>query len=1062
MLPQNQVCGQGVSQAEVKTFRALGQLSRDEAAKGRPACITAIVVCADADWGQLFIQDDTEARYFSPKAFNANLEAGQKVEITGKTTFADGYPFLTNLTLKVLGKGPLPKAPGRELAQLINGLGQWIETRGRVRIADTTSGRLTLVLEDKGQTALVFVMGPLVPAFAYKGLVGCKVSLRGINTSKVIQGRLEPASLTSPALDELKVIEPRGNDPWQAPVVSIDSLLSRELGPWTNEPVHINGIVANYRPSNYLEVKDATGNIQARVLHLGGIKLNGRVDLWGFLVITPDGPILRDAFFELGATQGRRLPDADSHGSSALMGAKVLTKVSDIIKLDAPAAAQRMPARLRGVITYADPEWRSVFFQDQTGAIYVECGQSDVRSGQYVELQGQTDPGGFAPQLLNGTVKILGTTNLPAPANSDLEDLANGRLDAHWVQLEGIVRRVSQEWGHLMLTLMMPAGRFKVLVPNFNNQRVPVELIDARVSVQGACGLELNTRGQLSGIVLHTPSLEQIHILDSVPADPFAGRPIPIGMVSTFDPRHLSGRRVKVAGTVTFLDQNGEFFVQDNSGGIHVALQQAKTLRAGEAVEVLGFPAVGDFAPYLEEAAVRVITNGVRLPAPKTLTAEAIMSHGTNDGQLVQVEAQLVQRVPRAARPKLVLQDGSIIFNATLKETLASQKLFDMRPGSVLRLAGICIIQGAENHEPASFRLLVPSGRDIKLIREPSWWTARHTFMVAGSLSIAVMGSLAWVRSLRRQVRLQTEVIRQKLEERNQFAASLEREKAELAATQKRLVETSRQAGMAEVATSVLHNVGNVLNSINVSASVMAKGLKESKIASLKKLAGLISENRTNLAGFFSGKGKGKEVPAYLEQLAAHLADEQQTLRKELDLMERNVDHIKEIVAMQQNYAKVSGVVEPHHVKDLIEDALRMNEGAFERHEVQLIREIDPALPVLNVDKHKVLQILINLLRNAKYACDESGRGDKQLMLRAANGNGTIKISVIDNGVGIPPENLTRIFNHGFTTRKNGHGFGLHSGALAAKEMGGRLFAQSDGVGKGATFTLELPITNQN
>jgi signal transduction histidine kinase len=109
------------------------------------------------------------------------------------------------------------------------------------------------------------------------------------------------------------------------------------------------------------------------------------------------------------------------------------------------------------------------------------------------------------------------------------------------------------------------------------------------------------------------------------------------------------------------------------------------------------------------------------------------------------------------------------------------------------------------------------------------------------------------------------------------------------------------------------------------------------------------------------------------------------------------------------------------------------------------------------MDKHKVLQILINLIRNAVHACDESGRPDKCLTLVVANGEGRIKMSVLDNGIGIPPENLTRIFNHGFTTRKDGHGFGLHSGALAAREMGGHIRAQSGGLGKGATFTLELP-----
>jgi signal transduction histidine kinase len=132
-----------------------------------------------------------------------------------------------------------------------------------------------------------------------------------------------------------------------------------------------------------------------------------------------------------------------------------------------------------------------------------------------------------------------------------------------------------------------------------------------------------------------------------------------------------------------------------------------------------------------------------------------------------------------------------------------------------------------------------------------------------------------------------------------------------------------------------------------------------------------------------------------------------------------------------------------------------MNEVALSRHGVEVVREFGD-VPPINVEKHKILQILVNLLRNAKYACDESGRVDKRLTVRLANSDGRIRISVIDNGVGIPTENLTRIFNHGFTTRKNGHGFGLHSGALAAREMGGSLTVQSAGPGQGAVFTLEL------
>jgi signal transduction histidine kinase len=280
----------------------------------------------------------------------------------------------------------------------------------------------------------------------------------------------------------------------------------------------------------------------------------------------------------------------------------------------------------------------------------------------------------------------------------------------------------------------------------------------------------------------------------------------------------------------------------------------------------------------------------------------------------------------------------------------------------------------------------------------------------------------------------------------------------QLKKAQAELAHTSRLAGMADVATSVLHNVSNVLNSVNVSVNLVSDELKRSRIESITRLAALMRGHAGDLAEFLTHDPKGKQVPEYLSQLAEHLNHEQAGLLKEMTAIRNNIEHIKDIVAIQQNYAQISGLSETVRVTDLVEDAVRMNTGALMRHEVKLVREYEPDLPEITVQKHKVLQILINLIRNAKYACDESGRTDRFLTLRVSKSDNRVRIAVIDNGVGIPAENLTRIFNHGFTTRKNGHGFGLHSSAQAAKDIGGVLRAHSDGVGRGATFTLELPL----
>jgi PAS domain S-box-containing protein len=286
----------------------------------------------------------------------------------------------------------------------------------------------------------------------------------------------------------------------------------------------------------------------------------------------------------------------------------------------------------------------------------------------------------------------------------------------------------------------------------------------------------------------------------------------------------------------------------------------------------------------------------------------------------------------------------------------------------------------------------------------------------------------------------------------------LKEAEAKLEIAHKQLVESSRVAGMAEVATTVLHNVGNVLNSVNISASLVADKVKNSKTANLGRVAEMLQDHAANLADFLTHDPKGSKLPSYFATLAENLAAEQNEMLAELSSLCANIEHIKEIVAMQQAYAKVAGLQETLKAADLIEDALRLNAGAVERHHVQVIREFSETPPIL-VDKHKVLQILVNLMRNAKYALENRDPGDKRMILRTEPGeNQTVRISVIDNGVGIAPENMTRIFEHGFTTRQNGHGFALHSGALAAREMGGSLTGHSAGPGQGATFTLELPL----
>lgn len=287
---------------------------------------------------------------------------------------------------------------------------------------------------------------------------------------------------------------------------------------------------------------------------------------------------------------------------------------------------------------------------------------------------------------------------------------------------------------------------------------------------------------------------------------------------------------------------------------------------------------------------------------------------------------------------------------------------------------------------------------------------------------------------------------------------ALKEAEAALERTHRELMIASRQAGMAEVATGVLHNVGNVLNSVNISAGVVTDQLKNSKSAGLLRLVRLLEDHKDSLASFFTEDERGRTIPAYVQRLAETLDGERLKVLEELGRLNANISHITEIVAAQQNYAGIAGVIESVSLADLVEDAVKIHKTAFSRHHIKLQREYE-TLPPASVDKHKILQIVVNLLHNAKYACEDSGADEKRISVRVKPAaEERARIEVADNGVGIAAENLTRIFSHGFTTRKNGHGFGLHSGALAAREMGGSLLAHSAGPGKGATFVLEIPV----
>lgn len=288
-----------------------------------------------------------------------------------------------------------------------------------------------------------------------------------------------------------------------------------------------------------------------------------------------------------------------------------------------------------------------------------------------------------------------------------------------------------------------------------------------------------------------------------------------------------------------------------------------------------------------------------------------------------------------------------------------------------------------------------------------------------------------------------------------------QRKKAEeeLHELHKELLTTARMAGMAEVASSVLHNVGNILNSVNVSIGLVQENIQTSLLKKLFAAVDLMKDHQSDVK-YLIEDPKGKLIPAFLVALSDKLKEENKFFVTEITNLHNSVQHIREIVSMQQSHSRSTGVIEKVFLPEITDAALQMCGNLQANPKIQVDKIYDE-IPFVIVDKSKLLQILVNLLQNAKdsvMADEKNLQKSIKIFIRKSNVEGQINIIVADNGLGIAPEDFVKIFSFGFTKKSTGHGIGLHTSALGAKELNGTLQVASEGLGHGATFTLTLPL----
>ncbi len=1042
-----------------------------------PVKLTGTVNIYDPEWRLLWIQDGTSGLFCAPKPPFPELKPGQQIELSAFTKPGSRDLSLANAQYRVLSETglpapwiitlPLPPArlPDNIRAQLegyVRGV-TW-EDKSHLRfevVAGDSLVRVTVQTTDRSQRS--------VPEDSF-------VRVKGVFAPKFDRSKkLIDAQMFVPQLEEIEVLHTMAsNTQFAIPARAIASLHTAP----NQELVRVQGTVKQQEPGTSVVVQDGTGDVTVETWQTRTVKPGEWVEAIGFVVV--DGPKLR-------LRQGMFRSNSDREAMTARLAESGLQEwnlIDQVRQLPPEETARGYPVKITGVVTWADRGTGKMYLHDSSGGLGVLYDPTSLSHephvGDWLDVRGITGDGGYSPVIQNPILSGRGTLKMPTARLVSLEQAMTGVEDSQWIEMRGYVRSVTNAPGLAQLEVATSSGSFMAVMRTTSRLE---GLPGAIVRLRGVCAALHNDRRQLTGVQLWVPSAEEITVEEEAPKNPFSVPLRTIASLGQFSTSATLNRRAKISGVVT-LNAGHYLYVQDGMDGLLVLTEQSNDLERGDRVEAVGFPGQDGRHPVLRDAVFQKTSRDAE-PAPLEIDPAQPLDANW-EGRLVAIEGVVLQQSRTATGRRLTLREKGTIFEAKFD---SAAPLKELANGSRVALTGVYRVHYSESKSSDYLQLHLRSPADVQILRRPSWWTLQRTIFALALVSVLLLAGTAWTVMMSRKNTLLREQIRERqhaeaalqtahgeLEQRvgdrtaelsqtNEKLRSeiTERQRAEakVERTTKQLLETSRQAGMAEVATSVLHNVGNVLNSVNVSTTLVAEQIRNSKIANLAKVVALMDEHAAELGAFITDDPKGKLLPGYLKQLTSHLATEQNLLLKEMDQFRHNIEHIKDIVAMQQSYAKVSGVTETLQIADLVEDALRMNAGALTRHEVEVVREFAEVPPV-TIDKHKVLQVLVNLIRNAKYACDESGRTDKRMTVRVANGEGRIKIAIIDNGVGIPAENLIRIFNHGFTTRKEGHGFGLHSGALAARELGGSLHVHSEGAGRGAMFTLELPMERES
>jgi signal transduction histidine kinase/CheY-like chemotaxis protein len=1003
---------------------------------GSHVCIRGTVTYYDFASRYLYVQDATGAICIRSLARDWNLHPGDRIEVQADTTGGfdgrtgpDSVAF-SNARVKVKGRATLPlplQAVTRNLP-LLGRASERIEIHGIVHAARMEEGHLVLDLsgrEEENHLVLETTNRSVhLPVFVKdaKGtdpsrLVDAEVAVRGVMGQahpNIIKSQLADTQLLVPTSSD--VLVEKEPSPYPVFVSSLHPLFVADPSVASQHRVRVRGKVVSQDLRNHVLIiaSDEAGALPIETNDTAMVKPGETVEVFGFSTTSGYTEVMENATFR------RVEPDRSIVSASKAQEQKryrqerlpLLTTVQQVRGLTAEEAKRGYPVRVQGVVTYHDPQWSFFFLQDSTAGIFVDStdqGQT-LQTGQRLVVSGVTAPGGFAPVIIQPRMEALGRGPLPIPLKPRSADAITGALDSQWVELKGIVHPIERdEVGHDFFYLYSDVGRVRVHTPGIPSSAHPDSLVDSKVRVRGVLGTLFNQYRQLVGLQLFLGGMSEIVVLQSAPADPFSVEVHSIEGLLSFSTREESNHRQRVRGVVTMHRHLGDLYLEDETGGLQIQAIDTAT-KPGDLVDAVGYVAPGEYSPLLEDALIRK-AGAEKLFSSPVITPQQALS-GKFNNRLVEIEARLLSRVGSSTEQILVLQTGNFTFDAQIDAGKGMQKLDSLRDGSIVRLTGVCTVQVdpskvvvVRGRIPLSFRLLLRSPDDIRIVQNAPWWSLADALAALAIMTLIFATALAWVVVLRRRVRSQTAEL-----EKSKRAAEKAKEAAESASRAK-----------SEFLANMSHEIRTPLNGV-VGMTDLALGTK------------LTSEQR-----------------------------------EYLDTVKLSADSLLTIINDILDFSKIEvGKVELDEADFDLRDTLEatMKTLAFRADEkgLELLCDVAPDVPnVVRGDFSRLRQIVVNLVGNAiKFT--EVGEVALKVQVEAQeNEDRILYFTVSDTGIGIPPEKQKLVFepftqaDASTTRRYGGTGLGLTISTRLVNMMGGRIWVESE-VGAGTQFHFNVRL----